>query len=196
MRPRGASGRRGASSSPRPPARPAGPSSPAVTPTELSTGCTRRTTVERSADASRPTPGAPPEFWPLDLTDFNGSDAYGWERQRRRCGSDRCLVFSTTSHPPTFDSDWRRLAAGVFTRRKAIRVRGATVRGLRFDLSYEVTAHGVVASVGTNAEAEVRVDDSQGNSVPSGSEQDFTNCSIHVVAEGALFGDSHRDGAL
>ena len=30
------------------------------------------------ADSPRPTPGTSPEFWPLDLAEFNGSDGYGW----------------------------------------------------------------------------------------------------------------------
>ncbi|HEX5414724.1 MAG TPA: hypothetical protein VFZ25_03600, partial [Chloroflexota bacterium] len=91
------------------------------------------------AEAPRPTPGTAPEFWPLDLTDFNGSDGYGWGATttslwlRQIFGfreGDSLDEFSFTLAPS--------LPANFLQPGRRYGFRGLPYRGSRLDLVYEV----------------------------------------------------------
>lgn len=106
------------------------------------------------ADAPRPTPGTAPEFWPLDLADFNGSDGYGWGATTTSLWVRQIFGFQDGADPgessfvlaPSLPPDQRRPGQILgFTR--------IPYRGYTLDVRYEVTPNGL--------EAVVRVDDGQ-----------------------------------
>lgn len=110
------------------------------------------------ADAPRPTPGTSPEFWPLDLADFNGSDGYGWGATttslwvRQIFGfleGDNLAEYSfalAPSLPPDFLRPGRRYG-----------FRGLPYRGSRLDLTYEVDESGLEAVVRVSPPRPLRV---------------------------------------
>jgi hypothetical protein len=106
------------------------------------------------AEASRPTPGTAPEFWPLDLADFNGSDGYGWGATTTSLWVRQIFGFLDGTEPaersfwlaPGLPEEW--LIPG-----RRYGFTGLPFRGTRLDLAYEVGTGGLTAVVRVAPEA-------------------------------------------
>jgi hypothetical protein len=104
------------------------------------------------AEASRPTPGTAPEFWPLDLARFDGSDCYGWGATTTSLWVRQIFGFLDGTHAA---EDSFRLAPGLpetmLQPGRRYGFRGLPYRGRRLDVGYEVTPGGLMATVGDQA---------------------------------------------
>jgi hypothetical protein len=99
------------------------------------------------AAAARPTPGTAPEFWPLDLAEFNGSDGYGWGATTTSLWVRQVFGFldGDPSEPsftlaPSLPEEFLRPG-------RRYGFAGLPYRGLRLALGYEVTPDGLEAVV-------------------------------------------------
>ncbi len=109
------------------------------------------------ADAPRPTPGTAPEFWPLDLADFDGSDGYGWGatttslwvRQVFGFLDGQDLAEEAFLLAPGLPEDLRQPGRRFGFRR-------LPYRGRRLDLAYEVAPAGLEAVVRAEPATRVR----------------------------------------
>ena len=113
--------------------------------------------------APRPTPGTSPEFWPIDLAEFNGSDGYGWGATTSSLWVRQVFGFLDGPDPneltfglaPNLPKEW--LNAG-----RRYGFVGFPYRRLRFDISYVVDDNTLVAEVKANRPVRMWVCDSGG----------------------------------
>lgn len=100
------------------------------------------------ANAPRPTPGTAPEFWPLDLADFTGSDGYGWGATTTSLWVRQIFGFLEAENTsamsfvlvPNLPDEW--LIPG-----RCFGFANVPYRGVHLELGYEVTERGMVAMV-------------------------------------------------
>jgi hypothetical protein len=142
------------------------------------------------AESARPTPGTSPEFWPLDLAEFNGSDGYGWGATttslwvRQIFGflddfSSKDFAFWLTPNLPT---DWLKVGRQFGMARLPYRNNALDIRYEVTGSSLEAVVHAdfgrvALVSAGDGAEVELRFD-------PRSSETRFAtepNQSVRVV---------------
>ncbi len=119
------------------------------------------------ADANRPTPGTSPEFWPLDLAEFNGSDGYGWGASTTSLWVRQ--IFGFLEAAPSADVSFK-LAPSLPPPMRAVGRRFGFVRmpyrGWRLDLAYELTSDGLIAVVAADRPFRGSVVRSNGERVP------------------------------
>ncbi|HVC34716.1 MAG TPA: trehalase family glycosidase [Chloroflexota bacterium] len=100
------------------------------------------------AHAARPTPGTAPEFWPLDLADFNGSDGYGWGATTTSLWVRQIFGFLDGTNPSEFSFTLApSLPADLLVAGRRFGFDRLPYRGRRFDISYEVNADGIEAVI-------------------------------------------------
>jgi hypothetical protein len=100
------------------------------------------------AESPRPTPGTSPEFWPLDLAEFDGSDGYGWGatttslwvRQVFGFLDDYSSANCAFSLAPNLPESWLRPGRGFG-------MTGLPYRKRRLDVRFDVTEAGLDACV-------------------------------------------------
>jgi hypothetical protein len=100
------------------------------------------------ADANRPTPGMAPEFWPLDLAEFNGSDGYGWGATTTSLWMRQ--IFGFLDADPSDDVTFvlaPNLAPAMLARGRRFGFTNLPYRGWRLDVAYEVTERGLVVTI-------------------------------------------------
>jgi hypothetical protein len=133
------------------------------------------------SDSTRPTPGTSPEFWPLDLVEFDGSDGYGWGAtttslwMRQIFGflddysSNEC-AFSLAPNLPT---EWLKVGRTFGMTRLPYRAR-------RLEIRYDMSEAGMFATV--------KVDRGQVSSVRDhlGQEVDLTHDRVAGAARFAV----------
>jgi hypothetical protein len=100
------------------------------------------------AEAARPTPGTAPEFWPLDLAEFNGSDGYGWGATTTSLWVRQVFGVQDGADPgePTFTLA-PSLPEPLLRPGRRLGFTGIPYRGRRFDVAYEVTPNGLAAVI-------------------------------------------------
>jgi len=100
------------------------------------------------AEAPRPTPGTAPEFWPLDLSDFNGSDGYGWGATTTSLWVRQIFGFLEGEDPSEFSFILApSLPPDLLQTGRRYGFRHLPYRGARLDLAYEVSSRGLDAVV-------------------------------------------------
>ena len=121
----------------------------------------------RSLEVSpRPTPGTAPEFWPIDLADFNGSDGYGWGATTSSLWVRQVFGFLDGQDPsvlsfglaPNLPIEW-------LTPRRRYGFVGLPYRGLKIDITYEV-GDTLMAEVKADRPVRIRVSDLAGGGIP------------------------------
>jgi hypothetical protein len=119
------------------------------------------------AEATRPTPGTAPEFWPLDLAKFDGSDGYGWGATTTSLWVRQIFGFLEDFTASEFSF---RLVPGLppdlFRPGRRFAFHQLPYRGARLDLEYQVTDSGLDAIVRVDSAEHVRVFGPDGNPIP------------------------------
>ncbi len=117
--------------------------------------------------ATRPTPGTAPEFWPLDLADFNGSDGYGWGATTTSLWVRQIFGFLDGEDPDELSfSVAPSLPAELLVPGRRYGFTRLPYRGGRLDLAYEISRNGIDAVVRVDRRCDVAVLDVHGTSVP------------------------------
>jgi hypothetical protein len=118
------------------------------------------------SDSPRPTPGTSPEFWPLDLAEFDGSDGYGWGAtttslwMRQVFGflddysSNECAFLLAPNLPAT----WLKVG-------RTFGMTRLPYRGRRLDIRYDVSDVGLFATVQVHDGQVSSVRDDRGHEV-------------------------------
>lgn len=130
-------------------------------------------------EAPRPTPGTAPEFWPLDLADFNGSDGYGWGATTTSLWVRQIFGFQDGADPnessfvlaPSLPSDL--LQPG-----RRFGFAAIPYRGRRLDLAYEVTPTSLLAVAHLDRGEIQSVRDSLGNPVDLSRDHGHANFAV------------------
>lgn len=119
--------------------------------------------------AARPTPGIAPEFWPLDLADFDGSDGYGWGATTTSLWIRQIFGFLDGNDPSELSFTLApNLPAEFLIPDRRFGFTRLPYRGLRLDISYEVGLEdNVVAVVRVDRPVSVRVFDQAAVRIPS-----------------------------
>lgn len=98
--------------------------------------------------AARPTPGSAPEFWPLDLADFNGSDGYGWGATTTSLWVRQIVGFLDGTEPGELSFTLApSLPAHLRVPGRRYGFSRLPYRGLRLEITYAVLAEGLQATV-------------------------------------------------
>jgi hypothetical protein len=99
-------------------------------------------------DTKRPTPGMAPEFWPLDLGEFNGSDGYGWGATTTSLWVRQ--IFGFLDAAPSAEVSFiltPNLPPAMLARRRRFGFTNLPYRGWRLEVAYEATGRGLVGTV-------------------------------------------------
>lgn len=123
------------------------------------------------ADAPRPTPGAAPEFWPLDLAEFNGSDAYGWGATTTSLWVRQIFGFLEAESSAGLDFILApSLPPALLARGRRFGFTNFPYRGWRLDIAYEVPAAGLMATIESDRRFSASIEGPDGRSVPIGAD--------------------------
>jgi hypothetical protein len=110
------------------------------------------------ADAARPTPGTAPEFWPLDLAEFNGSDGYGWGATTSSLWIRQIFGFQDAAPSPDVSFVLApSLPPELLRSGRRCGFANIPYRGLRLGLAYEATDRGLMATVSVDRPTTPRV---------------------------------------
>jgi Trehalase len=119
------------------------------------------------SEARRPTPGTAPEFWPLDLADFNGSDGYGWGATTTSLWVRQ--VFGFLDGTETAERSFK-LAPGLpeewLVPGRRYGFTGLPFRGARLDVAYDVGIRGLTAVVRVSPVARIAAYDEHNGELP------------------------------
>jgi hypothetical protein len=119
------------------------------------------------ADASRPTPGTSPEFWPLDLADFNGSDGYGWGATTTSLWIRQ--VFGFLDDEPSEDLSFvlaPSLPSSFLAQGRRFGFTNVPYRGWRLTIVYEAGDQDLIASITADRTMSPKVRGPKGEAVP------------------------------
>jgi hypothetical protein len=110
------------------------------------------------ADAPRPTPGTAPEFWPLDLAEFNGSDGYGWGATTSSLWIRQIFGFQDAEPSPNVTFVLAPSLPAEFLRPgRCFGFANLPYRGLRLAIGYQVVDDGLLATVSANRATKAQV---------------------------------------
>ncbi|HLZ09857.1 MAG TPA: hypothetical protein VKT80_14800, partial [Chloroflexota bacterium] len=118
------------------------------------------------AESPRPTPGMSPEFWPLDLNEFDGSDGYGWGATTTSLWLRQVFGFldAYTSAEYAF-SLAPNLPESLLRRGRRFGFTNLPYRKRRLDISFEMTGTGLDACVRADAGIVTSARDERGRQI-------------------------------
>lgn len=135
--------------------------------------------------AARPTPGTAPEFWPLDLADFNGSDGYGWGATTTSLWVRQIFGFLDGEDFSEFSFSLApSLPTEFLVPGRRYGFVGLPYRGARLDLAYEIRTDGIDAIVRVDRHCGLEVFDARGASVPARTTSDGSALRFPVQNQG------------